>query len=79
MSRGCPVITRRNSSLQEVGGSAALYYDDTTDDLVDLMLKMENAPKFYFERCAMTLSQGRRFDWNTTAEKVLELYRRIFQ
>ena len=79
MSRGCPVITRRNSSLPEVGGSAALYYEDTTGDLVDLMVQLENDPAFYFERCAMALSQGRRFDWNSTAEKVLELYRRISQ
>jgi len=79
MSRGCPVITRRNSSLQEVGGSAALYYNDSTDHLVDLMLRLENAPEFYRERCAMAVSQARRFDWNITAKRVLELYRRIFE
>jgi glycosyltransferase involved in cell wall biosynthesis len=77
MSRGCPVITRRNSSLQEVGGSAALYYDDTTDDPVDQMIRLESELELYFEESAMALSQGKRFDWNTTAEKVLELYRRI--
>jgi glycosyltransferase involved in cell wall biosynthesis len=79
MSRGCPVITRRNTSLQEVGGSAALYYDDTVGDLLELMAQLENERESYLERCAMALSQGRRFDWSTTAQTVLELYRRILR
>jgi glycosyltransferase involved in cell wall biosynthesis len=74
MSQACPVITRRNSSLEEVGASAALYYSDTIEDLAQSMLNLENSPHFYFERSRLSLAQARTFDWSTTAGNVLELY-----
>jgi glycosyltransferase involved in cell wall biosynthesis len=77
MSQGCPVITRKNSSLQEVGGSAALYYDDTIEDLVDTMIRLENVPEIYHERSNLVLNQAKRFDWDLTATVVLELYHRV--
>jgi glycosyltransferase involved in cell wall biosynthesis len=77
MSQGCPVITRRNSSLEEVGGSAALYYNQVNDDLDQWMLKLESLDDFYLERSASALSQAHNFDWKITAGKVLELYHRL--
>jgi glycosyltransferase involved in cell wall biosynthesis len=74
MSQGCPVITRRNSSLEEVGGSAALYYNHTVEDLVQRMIDLENSPHLYLERSRLSLSQARKFDWSVTAKYVLELY-----
>jgi glycosyltransferase involved in cell wall biosynthesis len=74
MSQGCPVITRRNSSLEEVGGSAALYYNDTVEDLVQWMLNLENSPDLCFERSRLSLAQARKFDWSISARFVLELY-----
>jgi glycosyltransferase involved in cell wall biosynthesis len=79
MSQSCPVITRRNSSLEEVGGTAALYYDQSSDELVQLMLALENQPKFYLDRCRLAYSQAKQFDWNITAQKVLELYRAVLE
>jgi glycosyltransferase involved in cell wall biosynthesis len=77
MSQGCPVITRRNTSLEEVGGSAALYYDDTVEDLVETMIQLENQPELYLQRSKLALDQARKFDWDLTAKIVLELYRRV--
>jgi glycosyltransferase involved in cell wall biosynthesis len=77
MSQACPVITQKNTSLEEVGGSAALYYNGMIEDLVRQMLLLENHSEFYVERSDLVLAQARRFDWNITAEKVLELYRQI--
>jgi alpha-1,3-rhamnosyl/mannosyltransferase len=77
MSQGCPVITRRNSSLEEVGGSAAIYYNDTVEDLVQCMLNLENSPELYFERSSLSLAQARKFDWRITGKNVLELYRSL--
>jgi glycosyltransferase involved in cell wall biosynthesis len=74
MSQGCPVITRRNSSLEEVGGSAALYYDDSVEDLVECMLNLENTPDLYLERSRMSLAQAKKFDWHISAKSILELY-----
>jgi glycosyltransferase involved in cell wall biosynthesis len=74
MSQGCPVITRRNSSLEEVGGSAVLYFDDTVEDLTECMLNLENSPDPYLERSGLSLAQARKFDWRITARHVLDLY-----
>jgi glycosyltransferase involved in cell wall biosynthesis len=74
MSQGCPVITRRNSSLEEVGGGAALYYNDTIEDLVERMLSLENSSPFYLERSGLSLAQAAKFDWSTTASAMLEFY-----
>jgi glycosyltransferase involved in cell wall biosynthesis len=76
MSQSCPVITRRNSSLEEVGGSAACYYSEINEDLVEWMLRLESFDDFYLERSGLVLAQARNFDWNITAGKVLELYQR---
>jgi glycosyltransferase involved in cell wall biosynthesis len=79
MSQGCPVITRRNSSLEEVGGSAAIYYDDTVEDLFQWMLKLENSSNFYSDRSVLSLIQASKFDWRITARHALELYERILK
>jgi glycosyltransferase involved in cell wall biosynthesis len=79
MSQGCPVITRRNSSLEEVGGSAALYYDDTVEDLIRCMLDLENATELYLERSRLSLAQASKFDWRLSARSVLGLYRSLLR
>ena len=79
MSQGCPVITRKNTSLEEVGGSAALYYDDSVEDLVETMMSLEGFPQLYLERSNMVLNQAKKFDWELTATIVLELYHRMLQ
>jgi glycosyltransferase involved in cell wall biosynthesis len=77
MSQGCPVITTRNTSLEEVGGPGACYYSEINQDLVEWMLRLESGNHFYLERSGLALAQARNFDWNVTAGKVLELYRRL--
>jgi glycosyltransferase involved in cell wall biosynthesis len=78
MSQACPVITRRNTSLPEVGGSAAIYYDDSGEDLAEWMLKLETDSDCYLEHSNLALTQARRFDWNKTARNVLDLYDEVF-
>ena len=77
MSQACPVITRKNTSLPEVGGEAAVYYDDTTRDLVEQMLRLEEQSQLYLELSERALAQARRFSWAKTATKVFELYEQV--
>jgi glycosyltransferase involved in cell wall biosynthesis len=79
MSQACPVITRKNTSLPEVGGEAAVYYDDTTRDLVQQMLRLEEQSRLYIELSERALAQARRFSWAKTAAKVLELYEQVLR
>ena len=77
MSQGCPVITRKNTSLPEVGGNASVYYNDSTTYLVEQMLRLEEQPSLYVELSRLALNQARKFSWSRTAEKVLQLYERV--
>jgi glycosyltransferase involved in cell wall biosynthesis len=74
MSQGCPVITRKNTSLEEVAGSAALFYGETSEELAHSMLELENQPALYLERSAQALGQASKFNWNVTAKSILGLY-----
>jgi hypothetical protein len=40
-------------------------------------LEFGHFENFLPERSSLVLAQARNFDWNLTAEKVLELYRRL--
>ena len=79
MSQACPVITRKNTSLPEVGGEAAVYYDDTTKDLVEQMLRLEEQSPLYVELSERALAQARTLSWAKTAAKVFELYEQVLR
>ncbi len=74
MSQACPVITRRNSSLPEVGGSAAIYCDDDEAEIAEAMLRLERDRSYYLAVSNASLAQANSLSWSATAGKVLELY-----
>lgn len=74
MSQGCPVITRKNSSLAEVGGSAAIYCNDAVVKIAETMLRLESDEALYIATSRSSWTQARRFSWTATAGRLLELY-----
>jgi glycosyltransferase involved in cell wall biosynthesis len=75
MSNGCPAVISNTSSLPEIGGSAALYFDPHISD------SMRQA----VERClnddsvrSEMISKGRKhaasFSWDITAQQTAEIY-----
>ena len=60
-----------------MGGEAAVYYDDTTRDLAEQMLRLEEQSELYLELSERALAQARRFSWAKTAAKVFELYEQV--
>lgn len=74
MSQGCPVITRRNSSLREVGGSAAIYCNDDDLEIAETMLRLECDQSHYLGTSGASWTQANGFSWSATASRVLELY-----
>jgi glycosyltransferase involved in cell wall biosynthesis len=74
MSQGCPVIARRNGSLPEVGGLAAIYCGDDDAEIAQAMLMLERDQAYYLEVSRASLEQAKRFSWRATAENVLDLY-----
>jgi glycosyltransferase involved in cell wall biosynthesis len=77
MSQACPVITRNNSSLPEVGGLAAIYVENDPTEIAEAMLRLEQDPKRYGPISESSLAQAHQFSWANTAAKVLELYEEL--
>lgn len=76
MSNECVVITSRNSSLQEVGGNAALYVNDENDsDKLALMMKrtLEMSSNDRNAHITKGLAQASLFTWESCAGKTMEI------
>jgi glycosyltransferase involved in cell wall biosynthesis len=76
MSLGCPVLVHRTSSLPEVCGDAAFYFDSPDADTLAraLVSSLEDAPGRALKR-QLGEQQVREFDWKTTADQTLRIYR----
>ena len=78
MQCGTPVVCSRTSSLPEVGGDAALYFD--LADLDTLVTKMEALAESQSlrEQCiARGEAQCQKFTWSRTAKLTVEAYERV--
>ena len=78
MSLGKPVFLSRLTSLPEVGGEAAFYFDDFDPghmrDVVERGLQLASADPGFSARL---VERSRRFSWEETAASYLEFYRTI--
>ncbi|PJE76936.1 hypothetical protein COV05_01960 [Candidatus Uhrbacteria bacterium CG10_big_fil_rev_8_21_14_0_10_48_16] len=75
MSFGVPVAAARRTSLPEILGEAALYFDP--DDIEDMVATMEQALTDKPLREHLTQKgheQIKRYSWKTMADKILEIY-----
>lgn len=76
---GLPVVTARNSSLPEAGGTAARYVDDATD-VQRLAAELAIVLHDDAERARMVrdgLTHAARFTWQATGQQVVRLYQQI--
>ncbi len=76
MSCGCPTILAYNSSLVEVGGDAALFFE--THNVEDLTAKMESLNDAAVVRNLVqkSLAHARNFTWEENALRASDLYLR---
>lgn len=77
MAAGCPVITSRGSSLDEVVGDAALVVDPSdTRAITEAMSRMLTDSKLRQELRAKGLQRARLFSWERGAQTVNEVIER---
>ncbi|MFZ4767584.1 MAG: glycosyltransferase family 4 protein [Roseimicrobium sp.] len=77
MACGCPVVSSARGALQEVIGDAALRIDpDRVASISGGLARIASSPELRRDLVARGLANARRFDWNTNADRVLEVYRR---
>jgi glycosyltransferase involved in cell wall biosynthesis len=77
---GCPVIVSNRSSLPEVGGDAARYFDpENPASLVSALSEVLNKNDTADHMREKGLERVKLFSWNDTAQKTLETYKKVLR
>jgi glycosyltransferase involved in cell wall biosynthesis len=78
MARGVPSIAARSSSLPEIGGDAALYFEPTdVDALVAQLTRVLNDATLREELAMRGRDQAAKFRWDRAAEETVAVLRRV--
>lgn len=76
MSSGCPVVTARQGSLEEVAGDAAIYVDAyNVESIAEGVKKVFLSKKIRDELVDKGLQQAKKFTWEKTAKETLQVYK----
>ena len=80
MACGTPVITSNTSSMPEIGGKEAILVNpEHSDDIAEMMLRLETDQTFYDKQKTVGLERAKHFSWHQTAEQLLKLYEEVYQ
>ncbi len=78
MACGTPVVCSRTSSLPELGGEAAAYFDPyDVDDMTTVLGRVWREAELRQTMREKGLAQAARFSWDRTARETLDIYRRL--
>jgi len=77
---GAPVILSNRSSLPEVGGDAAVYFEpDNVESLETAIRSIVNNSEVRNEMVQKGFERAKIFSWNNTAKKTIETYKKVLQ
>ena len=78
MACGTPVVCSRTSSMPELGGDAAHYFDPyEVEDIAAAIAAVAADPDVAEEMRQRGLQQAARFSWEQTADQTFALYERV--
>lgn len=78
MARGVPSIAARSSSLPEIGGDAALYFEpQDVDALVSQLARVLGDPALRDELGRRGRERAATFRWERAAAETLEVFRKV--
>ncbi|MFP5247891.1 MAG: glycosyltransferase family 4 protein, partial [Thermoanaerobaculia bacterium] len=78
MTHGVPAIAANNSSLPEVGGDAALYFESRdVDGLAKLIERVVHDPALRDELAQRGRMRAAEFRWDVAAKQTLEILRHV--
>ena len=78
MECGCPVVCCRASSIPEVTGPAALFFDpDSPEDLASCMQKIVQDSSLRNTMIGQGIDRAKEFSWGKTASAVWNGYREL--
>lgn len=80
MSVDCPVLVSRTSSLPEVCGEAAFYFDPTEpQNLAEQLSKLLSDHTLRRSKLTLGRAQVERYTWNSACDATFEVYRRCLE
>ena len=80
MACGTPVITSNTSSMPEIAGEDAILVNpESSDEITEMMLRLEKDKDFYERQKQIGLERAKLFSWRKTAENLLKLYQEVFR
>jgi len=75
MACGTPIVTCRNSSLDEIGGEVVFYLSDPIDKSIIEMMKMFDTDSVDCrQKVEAGIKRASLFTWERTAEQTVEVY-----
>lgn len=76
MSCGCPILSSNTSSLPEISGKAAVYFDPVSvDSILEAMEKsIFWSEKEYYQQSQSALLQSKQFTWKKTVQETIKAY-----
>ncbi len=78
MACGAPVLAARSSSLPEVGGDAATYFDPTNlEELADKITGLIENTELRATLIKRGYARAHQFSWDITAKKTYSLYQSV--
>lgn len=79
MRFGTPVITSNNTSLPEVGGDIAYYFDRFDPEYMaqKILDSLEDFATDKERKISQSISRAQSFNWNTAAQSYIEVYRNL--
>jgi len=76
---GCPALLSNRSSLPEIGGNAAIYFDpEDEQSLIFSLRKIIGNSDLRNELIKKGYERAKLFSWQITANKTLETYKKIW-
>lgn len=73
MSCGIPIASSNTTSMPEVAGDAALYFDpNNTAQMADAMTQLAQQPQLRQQLSLRGLERAKRFNWDISAQQVMQ-------
>ena len=75
MACGCPVVSSNKTSLPEIGGDAAVYFDPhDLKDMTEKISKVLNEQKLRKSLIEKGQKRYKQFSWEKMAKQTLAIY-----
>lgn len=77
MSRGVPIVVSQIPIFNEIGGDAALYFDENSPDaFANAVRKLETNPE-WMRRSELSLKQSEKFNWDHSAGELIRIAKKL--